>query len=282
MKTSARRPTTGRVALVGGGFLGTPLARALGDGTVVATRSGQWRSPPQPNGVRMHKLDMSSKSLNVAPLQTCSALHIAVAPGSSEVDRRSLYVEGTRRLLEATAEHPWTRIVYVSSTSALPDRDGWVFETEQGRPTSPRGAVQRDAEDVVLEHGRRNDIPTLVLRLGGLYGPGRDLGRVYRRRREAPLPGSGNAPTNLIHVDDAVAASLSALAAPAHIGGIVHVVDDDHRSRRAMYDAVAQARGLDPVAWEAAVGPEPPAGKRVSNARLKLDLGVRLKHPTHG
>ena len=160
--------------------------------------------------------------------------------------------------------------------------DGWVFETEQGRPTSPRGAVQRDAEDVVLEHGRRNDIPTLVLRLGGLYGPGRDLGRVYRRRREAPLPGSGNAPTNLIHVDDAVAASLSALAAPAHIGGIVHVVDDDHRSRRAMYDAVAQARGLDPVAWEAAVGPEPPAGKRVSNARLKLDLGVRLKHPTHG
>ena len=215
-------------------------------------------------------------------LETCSALHIAVAPGSSEVDRRSLYVEGTRRLLEATAEHPWTRIVYVSSTSALPDRDGWVFETEQGRPTSPRGAVQRDAEDVVLEHGRRNDIPTLVLRLGGLYGPGRDLGRVYRRRREAPLPGSGNAPTNLIHVDDAVAASLSALAAPAHIGGIVHVVDDDHRSRRAMYDAVAQARGLDPVAWEAAVGPEPPAGKRVSNARLKLDLGVRLKHPTHG
>ncbi|MEM6294461.1 MAG: NAD-dependent epimerase/dehydratase family protein [Myxococcota bacterium] len=281
MSTSADSSGS-RVAVVGAGFLGAPLARALGPGTVVASRSGTWRDDAPPDGVTLHPMDITAETLAIDPLLRCDALHIAVAPGGADVDRRALYVEGVKRLLDAVAAHPWRRLVYVSSTSALPNADGWIFESDARRPQSERGAVQRDAEDLVLAYGRRRNIPTLVLRLGGLYGPGRDLGRVYRRRRDAPMAGSGKAPTNLIHVEDAVAASLAALAAPAHVGGVIHVVDDDHQTRRAMYDALAQARGIEPVAWEAAVGPEAPTGKRVSNLRLKLDLGVRLKHPTHG
>ena len=271
-----------KVALVGGGFLGMALARALGPGTVVATRSGRWRDGEAPHGVCMHALDLTTTTLDLAPLREHHALHIAVAPGDRSADRRALYVEGTRRLLEQSADFGWSRIVYVSSTSALPAVDGWVFDDEPRRPTDARGQVQRDAEDTVLAFGRRHAIPTVVLRLGGLYGPGRALGRLYRRRGEGPLPGDGNAPTNLIHLEDAVQASQAALAAPAHVGGVVQVVDDDHTPRRGMYDAVARAQGLEALVWERDSAPgEPPVGKRVSNLRLKLDLGVRLKHPVH-
>ncbi len=230
----------------------------------------------------MHALDLTSDTLELGPLAECDAVHIAVAPGSRASDRRALYVEGTRRLLEQSPRAGWKRIVYVSSTSALPNVDGWVFESDTRRPDAERGQVQRDAEDHVLAYGREHGIPTLVLRLGGLYGPGRALGRLYRKRRDGPLPGDGNAPTNLIHLDDAVQSSLAALAAPAHVGGIVHAVDDDHAPRRLMYEAVAKTHGLDPLQWERPVDPvNPPVGKRVSNLRLKLELGVRLKHPTH-
>lgn len=258
------------------------LARALGPGTVVATRSGRWRGEDAPAGTTMHTLDLTAQTLDLEPLRDCDALHIAVAPGDRAADRRALYVDGTRRLLAQSVAFGWTRIVYIGSTSALPAADGWVFENEQRRPDNERGAVQRDAEDQVLAHGEQHGIPTTVLRLGGLYGPGRALGRLYRQRREGPLRGDGNTPTNLIHLDDAVQASLAALSAPAHVAGVIHVVDDDHTPRRTMYDAIARAHGQPALAWEREIAPcEPPTGKRVSNLRMKQVLGIRLKHPTH-
>ena len=271
-----------KVALVGGGFLGMALTRALGPGTVVATRSGQWRDGDPPEGTQMHALDLTADTLDLEPLRDCDALHVAIAPGDRAADRRALYVDGTRRLLEQSVSIGWTRIVYIGSTSALPAIDGWVFENEQRRPGTERGAVQRDAEDLVLAHGQQHGIPTTVLRLGGLYGPGRPLGRLYRQRREGPLPGDGNAPTNLIHVEDAVQASVAALTAPTHVAGVIHVVDDDHTPRRAMYDALARANGQPALSWEREIEPsQPPTGKRVSNLKMKQLLGIRLKHPTH-
>ncbi len=271
-----------KVALVGGGFLGMALARALGSGTVVATRSGQWRDGEPPPGVVMHALDLTADTLQLGPLRDCESLHIAVAPGNRTADRRALYVEGTRRLLEQSADIGWKRIVYVSSTSALPAVDGWVFESDPRQPDAERGQVQRDAEDQVIAHGAAHGIATLVLRLGGLYGPQRALGGLYRQRADGPLPGDGNTPTNLIHLEDAVQASRAALLAPADVGGIVHVVDDDHTPRRVMYDTVAKNPGASDLQWEREIDPaQAPVGKRVSNLRMKLDLGVVLKHPVH-
>ena len=128
----------------------------------------------------------------------------------------------------------------------------------------------------------RRGLSCSVLRLGGLYGPGRDLGAIYRRRHDGPLAGDGHVPTNLIHRDDAVTAVLAALRSPGIGSEPIHVVDDDHTPRRTMYDAIAAARGLPEVSWEHDVPPgASPRGKRVSNRRLKTILGVRLAYPTH-
>ena len=89
------------------------------------------------------------------------------------------------------------------------------------------------------------------------------------------------AATNLVHRDDAVAAIVASLAAPRDAVGIIHVVDDDHVSRRAMFEAIARRLGRPPPAWSEPPGPAV-HGKRVGNARLREVLGVRLRHPTHG
>ncbi len=229
----------------------------------------------------MAALDVADPQLDVGPLREARTAVLCYAPGRTQ-DRRALYVEGTRRVLERWTPGSLTRLVWVGSTSALPDHDAWLDERCLDEPATERGRVQREAEQVVIEYATRHDIPWLVLRLGGLYGPDRALHRIYRRRREGPLPGDGMAPTNLIHRDDAVQAVLAATSAPPPIRGIVHVVDDDHTPRRQMYAQLAQHQGVEPVQWAEPADPRAaPRGKRVSNRRLKEWLGVRLTAPRH-
>jgi len=229
----------------------------------------------------MAALDVCDPGLDPGPLLEARAVVICVAPGRTQ-DRRALYVNGTRRVLERLAEAPLQRVVWIGSTSALPARDAWLDERCTERPGEERGQVQRDAEQVVAEVAEARGVPWWVLRLGGIYGPERELSRIYRRRGAEPLPGNGMAPTNLVHRDDAVAAVVAALSAPPHASGIVHVVDDDHVPRRVMYARIADREGWEPLAWaEPAPRGAVPRGKRVSNLRLKHELGVRLRHPTH-
>jgi nucleoside-diphosphate-sugar epimerase len=274
----ASNPT---IAIVGAGFLGSALARAAGGPCVATTRSGRWRDGTAPEGIHIAKLDLTAERLDVEPLESARALVIAVSTGGTQ-DRRAVYVDGTRRLLEAVGRSPWNRVVYVSSTSAFAEVDGWVDESTTRPPSTERGRVQVDAEQVVARWATGRAIPWICVRLGGLYGPGRGLDRIYGRTTTASLPGDGWTATNLIHLDDAVRATLAAVCARPEIVGIVGVVDDDHRPRRAMVDAIARHRGAEPIPWESPVAPGSIVrGKRVSNVRMKLDLGVRLGHPTH-
>ena len=269
------------IAIVGAGYLGAAVAMSLRDPVIAISRRGRFGDGAPPDHVRPLALDVCDPSLEVGPLPSARALVLCVAPGRTQ-DRRALYVEGTRRLLERLGAGRLQRLVWVGSTSALPDRDAWLDERCTDAPDTERGRVQREAERVVIDHARRHRIPWLVLRLGGLYGPGRGLDRIYRRRSDEPRPGDGMVPTNLVHRDDAVAAVCAALAAPPARRGVVHVVDDDHTPRRIMYERIARAQGHEPIAWaKPAAEGAVPRGKRVSNRRLKHWLGVRLRVPTH-
>jgi nucleoside-diphosphate-sugar epimerase len=271
------------VAIVGAGWLGSAVAQALTEPVVATTRSGAWPHAVVPSHVTVAALDVTAPDLDIAALARATKLVMAFAPGRTQ-DRAALYVEGTRRLLEARTDGgaKLQRVVYVGSTSALPDVDGWVDESCTTWPTTERGRVQRRAEAVVQTLCDAAGIPWLVLRMGGLYGPGRELERIYRQRSDAPLPGDGMAATNLVHRDDAVAAVMAGLQAPADLTGVVHVVDDDHAPRRQMYTAIARAHGVAPAAWaEPASADAPAGGKRVRNDRLREVLNVRLRHPTH-
>ena len=268
------------VAVIGVGFLGRPLARALPAPVLAISRSGTWPEGPVPEDIQLHALDLVSAdpAALARALAPARSLVICVAAGRHQ-DRSAVYLDGTRRLLAACAELPLTRVVYTSSTSALPDRDGWVDDDEPDHPGEPRGQIQRAAEDLVRAACEARGWPWCILRLAGLYGPGRELFRLYRDDPGAVQPGDGMQATNLVHRDDAVAACLAALALDPRHSAVVNVCDDDHRQRRAMFAALAHAAGRPEPRWE-----QPPAaarGKQVRNDRMKQLLGVHLRHPLH-
>lgn len=271
--------------IVGAGFLGRRVACALEAPVVATTRTGVWTAPPhQPEHVQLDTLNICTDTESRIGEVTRGIDKLVVCVSTGRVQSRTgVYIDGVRRLLEvALSVSTLSRVVYTSSTSALPGRNGLVGDDEPEGPSSERGRVQREAEQQVARLCAAAGVPYLILRLGGLYGPGRGIGRIYRtsgRTSGNPLAGNGAQATNLIHVDDATTCVCAALAMPATRSGAINVCADDHRSRREMYALAAKHRGDPPPQWEQ---PEAPTtGKRVDNRRMKDWLGVELAYPMH-
>jgi nucleoside-diphosphate-sugar epimerase len=280
------------VLVVGAGWIGCEVAGSLvraGTSVVATTRSGLWRGGSQPPaGVALHRLDLlrDDDRARAAVFAGVRAAVACLAPGG-EQDRRALYVDGARRFAEGCAAADLRRAVWCSSTSALPSIDGPVDEECTTEPDGERGRVQRDAENAFREVCEASGTPWVILRLAGLYGPGRELERVYRlagaedgtAREPAPLPGDGLEPTNLVHREDVVASIVAALHLDASVSTLVHVVDQDHTTRRDLVARLAERLGAPTPRWERDGGA--PCGKRVTSRRLAEVLGVRLVHPRH-
>ena len=268
------------VAIIGAGWLGVGVAHACPGPTLATTRSGR-RPPDLAATIAVVALDLLGDGaaleagvMGARTLGSASTWVFAIAPGPDQ-DRRALYVEGPARMLAMLGQTQVRRVVWIGSTSALPDLDGPVDETCTTWPEEPRGHIQREAEQAIERACAAAKVSWMVLRMGGLYGPGREIGRLFGGR--APL-GDGARATNLIHRDDAISATVAAVASDR--SGVVHVVDDDHCTRRAMIDGARAAAGLPPPVWPGSTDTEP-RGKCVDNGRLGAWLGVTLQHPRH-
>ncbi|MEE9386090.1 MAG: NAD-dependent epimerase/dehydratase family protein [Nannocystaceae bacterium] len=271
--------------IVGTGFLGSRIQKKLEEigvsEVVPTTRSGVWdaRNGTAPPAVTQLDVITDPQDRLQAVVAGVRSMVICYAPGSTQA-RRELYVQGTTRILRAA--DTLTRVVYVSSTSALPDGDAWVDESCDKWPEGDRGHTQREAEEQVRSICERGAISWTVLRLAGLYGPGRDLRAIYGPRSNRTLAGDGWQHTNLIHVQDAVTSIVAALGLPREHSARFHICDDDHRTRRELFAEAAKLAGRVPPSWESVPPPgSPPRGKRVCNRRMKRELGVVLQHPTH-
>lgn len=276
---------SGRIAIVGAGWLGAEVARRAADSgraVIATTRSGQWRRATPPDvPIRAFDLLEEGDEALARLLEGCAAAVFALTPSGGQ-DREALYVGGARRIARVCRELPLGRVVYTSSTSALASVDGPVDETSTEWPESGRGRIQREAEEALREGFAHSTTPWTILRLAGLYGPERPLRRIYRVDDvDRVRPGDGHQCTNLVHLDDAAAAVSAALRLPSEQTGVIHVCDDDHRTRRDVAAAVAEAHGCPPPKWEEREADGPPRGKQVQNDEMKRTLGVQLRHPSH-
>ena len=148
------------------------------------------------------------------------------------------------RLLAALDPAP-RRFVYISTTGVDGDhRGGDVTEETAVDPGSGHAALRVAAENTLTEWAARTDCDAVILRVPGIYGPGR-LG-IERIREQSPIVRDEDVgPGNRIHVDDLATCCAAALdeAAPA---GIYNVGDGDHRTSAAFTKEVARQLDLPP------------------------------------
>lgn len=147
-----------------------------------------------------------------------------------------------RRLLSLLMPIP-TRFVYISTTGVYGDcGGGTVTESTPVNPSSERARRRVAAEALLDEWANTNNCDAIILRVPGIYGPGR-LG-IERIRAQMPALAEQSAnPGNRIHVDDLASCCVAALSTrvPA---GIYNVGDNDHRSATWFTFEVARQSGL--------------------------------------
>lgn len=206
-------------------------------------------------------------------------VYCAAASQRDEAGYRAAYVDGQRHVLAWLAQHGQRprRILFVSSSGVYDQQDGqWIDEDSPAEAQSYSARIMREAEQLALGSG----LPASVVRLTGLYGPGREwlLSQVrqgYRVTSEPPLY------ANRIHVEDAaglLAALLQADARGEALADCYLGVDDEPAP---LHEVVAWLRGQLGVGhWSDSEQVRRAGSKRCSNARARA-LGWAPQYPSY-
>lgn len=164
--------------------------------------------------------------------------------GSEEINQQ-VTVNGTNAILEQAIKAGVSRFVFFSSVKAMGEGgEVCLDETAECRPTTSYGRAKLEAEKLVLEAGRRG-VPSTVLRLPMVYGPGckGNLPRMIQavaRGRFPSLPETGNK-RSLVDVRDVIQAALLVGANPIATDKVYIVTDDLAYSTRQIYEWICIA-----------------------------------------
>ncbi|KAJ8623114.1 hypothetical protein MRB53_031643 [Persea americana] len=287
-----------RMFIFGMGFVGLSFAHELKrhgweiSGTCTTVAKKMKLEEMGFNPILFNASDPELKSLN--PLQGSSHLLISIPPIDGLGDPvLSLHQDIIRRIL-GNGNVQW--MGYLSSTSVYGDCGGaWVDEDYPINATSERAKARLAAEKGWLHLGNDLDIPAYVFRLGGIYGPGRSaLDTIIKHEtlsKSQKMRESRNY-ISRVHVADICQALIASMVLPSSSSSVYNVVDDNPAPRAEVF---AFAQTLIQERWsghimecssldrsDVAIEVENvKTGKRVSNARLKQELGVSLLHPTY-
>jgi nucleoside-diphosphate-sugar epimerase len=214
--------------IVGPGYTGGRVANRLPD-VIVCGRSVA--------GDRHLDLDGDEKLLIDLPADFSIIYPVPPAPDQSG-DLR------LRRFLSLLPHRP-ARIVYLSTTGVYGNRDGaLVAESTAPNPESRQAECRLAAESLLQEWCAAGDSDPVILRVPGIYGPGR-LG-TDRIRKAMPILAEVDAnPGNRIHVDDLASCCIAALSSDVP-AGIYNVGDGDARTTTWFMNEVARQADIPP------------------------------------
>ncbi len=252
--------------------------RLLGRGwrIIGTSRKAGKRRELEAKGFTMHPFERGTP-LPDAAFEGVTHVLTSIAPGEAGDPVLDMHREELGRLGLAWAG-------YLGTTAVYGDRGGeWVDETTPIEPTLARADRRARAE----AQWQASGLPAHVFRLAGIYGPGRNP-FVHLRAGTARRIVKESQVFSRIHVED-IATVLEASIASPHPGQVYNVCDDEPAPPQDVVAFAAELLGVEPPAEQdyATAELSPMArtfykdNRRVRNARIKLELGVRLAFPTY-
>ncbi|WP_018773873.1 SDR family oxidoreductase [Arthrobacter sp. 131MFCol6.1] len=233
------------VLLAGCGDLGTEAGLRF---AAAGHRVVGWRRSPEklPAAIEGVAADLGSAELPPIPADTTAVVVAIAADSPTEEAYRAAYVDGLSNVLDAVLASgaSVSRVLFVSSTAVYGDAGGgWIDERTTPEPGGVSGRIIREAEELLHSRLLGTGITPVVLRLGGIYGPGRTRLIDQVRSGTAVIPAASRF-TNRIHRDDAAAAivhlcTMDTVPAPVYLG-----VDNEPAELGDVLDFLATELGL--------------------------------------
>jgi nucleoside-diphosphate-sugar epimerase len=275
-----------RVLIVGCGYVGVPLGAELvrlGHEAFGLRRNVAAENELKAVGIQPLFGDVTKPDeLKNLPRDFDWVVNCVAAGGDAE-SYREVYFNGTKNLIEWLAPNPPKKFVYTSSTSVYAQNDG--SQVKESSPTEPLAETSKilvETEKVLLDAAAQKKFPAVILRVAGIYGP--DRGHWFKQflKDAAHIEGDGGRFLNMIHRDDLIGCIIATLK-NGRAGEIYNAVDDEPVSQLHFFQWLAQA--VDKPLPRSA--PENPGenrkrgvtNKRVSNRKLKMELGHQFKYP---
>lgn len=277
-----------RVLIVGCGYVGIPLGAELvklGHEVFGLRRSADGEAELAAAGIKALVGDITrAEDLAKLPRPFDWVVNTVSSSKGGEDEYRQVYLQGTRNLIEWLAPTGLKKYVYTSSTSVYGQADGSVVkETSPTEPASATSKLLVETEQLLLESAQSRKFPVVVLRVAGIYGPARGHLFLQYLRDEARIAGKGERIINMIHRDDVVTSIIAALKS-GRAGEVYNVSDDEPVAQIHFFRWLSETLGkwMPPFATEEenANRKRGLTNKKISNRRLKMELGVVLKHPT--
>ena len=276
-----------RVLIVGCGYVGLMLGKELarqGHTVYGLRRSALAETELQAAGITPLRADITQpETLAQLPCNFDWVVNCTASGGGGADDYRKIYLEGNCNLIAWLADSPVKKFIYTSSTSVYGQNDGSVVtEKSPVEPDTETSKVLVETEQFLLAAVTERGFPAGILRVAGIYGPGRGHSFKTFLRGEASIEGDGARWLNMIHRDDLIGVIIAALH-DAKPGEVFNAADCEPVRQRNFFEWLAAElkRPMPPTvpadveAWRK----RGVTNKRVSNAKLLAELKYEFQFP---
>lgn len=265
-----------KVAIVGLGWLGMPLAMSLSARGWQVT--GSKTTLDGVDAARMSGID--SYQLQLTPELVCDSddldalldadALVITLPARRTGEGDDFYLQAVQEIVDSALAHNIPRIIFTSSTSVYGEAEGSVKETSPLEPVTASGRVLKELETWL------HDLPGTsvdILRLAGLVGPERHPGRFLAGKTDVANGAHG---VNLVHLEDVISAITLLLQAPKG-GHIYNLCAPAHPTRAEFYSLMARQMNLDAPLFRTET--QNGHGKLVDGNRICNELGFEYQYP---
>jgi len=201
----------------------------------------------------------------------CDGAVILVAPSNSR-NYEETYLQTAKKLFTALSKRTTPfYMIYTSSTSVYEgQKSEWVSEEMELSLESINAKILLETEKCFLNC----NACICILRLAGIFGPKRELNNRATKLSGKEMAGSGDEPTNHIHLDDILSAITFCLK--NKITGIYNLVNEDHPTRESLYSNLCNQMKIPPPIWNMDKS-QSVKGYKVSNQKIK-HAGFAFQH----
>lgn len=276
------------VFIAGCGYIGTRIAHSFlesGAEVTCMVRSTEHAAQLKSSGFTAIDAALDEpESLPTLKLSDKILFYLVPPPGGGVTDTRA------RNFIAhiSQAERP-AKIIYMSATSVYSEVDGTVITEESAtNPNSAMGKRRLDAENVFLRYGADYNVSVVILRVSGIYGPGR-LPLMQISQGQPLLRENESGPSNRIHADDL--AAICVKAAEKAVDGDIFNISDGHPSSMTSYfnacaDTLKYPRQPQVTRDEARLVMSPlmfsyvNTSRIIDNSKMLRQLDIQLRYKT--